>query len=96
MQQELEFKLMISDRTPCHTNISSTCVHTHKEGSGCNYFTSSTADLTCPSQVVSDEVGTTLLERGGNLTIMMLVCKVVYLIVMRYDRDVYYSIYYSR
>jgi hypothetical protein len=33
---------------------------------------SSTADLTCPSQVVSDEVCITLLERVGNLTIRLL------------------------
>jgi hypothetical protein len=30
-----------------------------KEGSGSNYFTSSTADLTCPSEWHSDEVCTT-------------------------------------
>jgi hypothetical protein len=41
-------------------------------------FTSSTAALTCTSEVVSDEVCTTLLERVGNLTIESEMCIVVY------------------
>jgi hypothetical protein len=64
------------------------CSHTQGgKGSGCNYFTSSTADLTCTSEVVSDEVCTTLLERGGNLTIESEMCIVVMMCVICYWCD---------
>jgi hypothetical protein len=44
-------------------------------------------DLTCTSEVVSDEVCTTLLERGGNLTIESEMCIVVMMCVICYWCD---------